>query len=54
MTIIYKVWIHVKEIDEDCDHYKDCKDFEPVDVFESEDREAAVEYANKLEEMGTN
>ena len=41
----YKVWIHVEEIDEDEDFYEDLIDFLPIPLFESSDKEEAMNFA---------
>lgn len=45
--MIYKVWIHVEEIDEDHDHYEDVREPYPVGEFNS--LEEAEELADQLE-----
>lgn len=49
MTSVYKVWIHVEEINEEEDIYEDCLDYMPVPVFESESKEEAIAFATQLE-----
>lgn len=45
---IYKVWIHVEEINEEEDFYEDLIDFMPIAVFESSDKQEAMDFALSL------
>ena len=45
--MIYKVWIHVEEIDEENDHYEDIT--EPVEVARFANEIKAIEFADTLE-----
>lgn len=49
MTTVYKVWVHVEEIDDEEDIYEDCEDFLPIAIFESEDKDEAIAFAQRLE-----
>ena len=46
MAKVYKVWIHVEEIDEAKDHYEECGC--PFDMGEFDNEDEAWDYAGEL------